>query len=381
VETTSVADEARRQRALVAMAVAALGCASLLPGPTTAESEAAPAESQFYGPLRSRDLTPFGYLRLDMRPAFTGDVAPGRWAVETEFGFQNTWAVSEPVERYLRSRPSRGDLGEADVVAIRGLPGDNFLVDLELAELGFTVHRQFTPHWGAFAVITGVAYGGGALDGLIEQTHSALGVSHMGRRGLSRDQFNVVMDLESLRYASLDAGAHSGLLDPTLGVRYSGLRLPEPWSVVLEAAIKIPVAGERRFLSTGRSDAGVQASVMRRGSRHAFYASLVAVDYAGSRGVFAAEGRTVPTVVAGFESHLAPRWHSIVQLYASPSLYDRDVTRLDELTSNKYLLSAGLRYHRGSQLFTAAVTENLAHMDNTPDVGFQLGWAYRPASR
>jgi hypothetical protein len=316
-----------------------------------------------------------------MRPAFTTDVAPGRWAVEAEFGVQNTWAVSEPVKRYLRSFPERRALDAADVSAIRALPGANFLVDLELAELGFTLHRQFTPQWGGFAAFTGVVYGGGLLDGLVEQTHSALGASHMGRRGLRRDQFNVVLDLESLQYASLDRGSRSGVLDPTLGLRYSGARLPQPWTLVLEAAVKVPLAGERELLSTGRTDVGLQASVMRRGERHAFYASVAAVDYAGSDGRFPAEGRVVPTIVTGIESHLTTRWHSILQMYASPSLFGSDVTRLDELTSNKYLLSAGLRYHRGSQLLTLAVTENLAHMDNTPDVGFQVGWAYRPRSR
>ena len=374
-----MADRAGRHRALGTLASVALCCACCTaPDDARAEPDLTSWLPTYYGPLRARDLTPFGYLRLDMRPAFTSDVAPGRWAFETELSFQNTWAVSEPVKRYIRSFPARRELGAADVRAIEALPGENFLVDLELAEFGLTLHRQFMPEWGAFAVITGVVYGGGALDGLVEQTHSALGLSHMGRRGLRRDRFNVVLDLESLQYASLDSGSRSGLLDPTLGVRYSGVRLPQPWSLVLEAAAKVPLGGERRFLSTGRTDVGLQASLMRRGTRHAFYASVAVVDYAGSGGRFPAEGRVVPTVVAGVESHLTARWHSIVQAYASPSLYGRDVTQLDELTSNKYLLSAGLRYHRGSQLFTVAVTENLAHMDNTPDVGFQVGWAYRP---
>ena len=90
---------------------------------------------QFYGPLRARDLTPFGYLRLDMRPAFSGEIAPGKWAVESELGYQNTWATSDAVERYLRDLPARRNLSGADVAAIRQLPGENYLVDLELLEL------------------------------------------------------------------------------------------------------------------------------------------------------------------------------------------------------------------------------------------------------
>ena len=58
-------------------------------------SKAARAEeSDFYGLLRSRDLTPFGFLRLDMRPAHAVAIEPGSWAFETELGYQNTWALS-----------------------------------------------------------------------------------------------------------------------------------------------------------------------------------------------------------------------------------------------------------------------------------------------
>ncbi len=338
-----------------------------------------PLESrqQFYGPLRARDLTPFGYLRLDMRPAFAGSIELGRWAIDTEFAYQNTWALSGPVERYLRSRPRR-NLTADDVVALRALPGENYLVDLELGEFDVTLHRQLTPAWGAYVVVAAAVYGGGALDGIIEQVHLALGLSQAGRHGLKRDQFNIVMDLESLQYVQLDGHSRSGLLDPTFGLRYSGLRLPEPWSLALEGAVKVPVAGHRNFLSTGRADVGLQASLARRGSNHAVYASLGVVDYGGSESDAQPEARIVPTLVLGLDSHLTGRLHSIVQLYASPSLYDSRDTRLGELTSPKYQLSLGLRYRREAQLFTFAVTENLANMNNTPDVGFQLGWTYWP---
>jgi hypothetical protein len=356
-------------------------CGVALSDPAVAEAAATAPVQQFYGPLRARDLTPFGYLRLDMRPAFTDEVTPGHWAIETEIAYQNTWALSDGVEHYLASLPDRRDLTEQNVADIRALPGENFLVDLELAQLDLTLHRQFTADWGAYLVVSAAAYGGGALDGVIEQVHSTFGMSQMGRRGVERDQMNVVMDLDSLQYVLLDSGSRSGLLDPTVGVRYSGLRLPAPWQAALEAAVKVPVAGERELLSTGRADVGVQASFMRRGEIHALYGSLAIVDYAGSDSELQPGRRIVPTIVLGVESHLTATWHAVVQAYASPSLYGTDDTHLDELTSNKYLLSLGLRYHRGAHLLSFAVTENVANMDNTPDVGFQVGWAYRPQKK
>ena len=38
-------------------------------------------DGQLYGLLRTRDLTPFGFLRLDMRPAHAVSIEPGSWAI------------------------------------------------------------------------------------------------------------------------------------------------------------------------------------------------------------------------------------------------------------------------------------------------------------
>ncbi|HEX9207181.1 MAG TPA: DUF3187 family protein [Steroidobacteraceae bacterium] len=355
--------------------------AASLAWPVTASAdskETAAAAQTFYGPLRARDLSPFGFLRLDMRPTFAGSLGPGKWAVETELAYQNTWALSDGVQQYLQSREGRRDLTAADVAAIAALPGENYLVDMELMEFDVTLHRQLTPAWGAYLILSGVAYGDGVFDGMIEQFHSAFGISNRGRESVTRGQINLLFDLDSVQSASLDAGHHSGLLDPTLGLRYTGIELPAPWSLALEVAAKVPVGGTRDWLSTGRTDVGAQASLMRRGTRHAFFSSLSLVDYAGSDQELHPDAEVVPTLVVGVDSHLTGRTHSIVQFYASPSVFGAAQTRLEELTADKYLVSLGLRYHYGAHLVSFAVTENLANYDNTPDLALQLGYAYRP---
>jgi hypothetical protein len=155
--------------------------------------------------------------------------------------------------------------------------------------------------------------------------------------------------------------------------------LPTPWTLALEGAVKLPVAGQRTWLSTGRADFGLQASLMRRGPRHAVIGTFSLVDYAGSDSRMQPDERLLPTVVVGLDSHLTRHMHSILQFYASPSVYDHGDTQVEALRANKYQLSFGLRYHRGGHLLTIAVTENVANFNNTPDVGLQLGWAYRPA--
>jgi hypothetical protein len=62
---------------------------AVLRGPTHCRPR--PRRARSNGLLRSRDLSPFGGLRLDMRPAHAVSIEPGSWAIETELGYQNTW--------------------------------------------------------------------------------------------------------------------------------------------------------------------------------------------------------------------------------------------------------------------------------------------------
>jgi len=338
----------------------------------------AAGDTGFYGPLRARDLTPFGFLRLDMRPVLAGFGEPGDWAVATELAYQNTWALSPETEEYLTGLPGRRELGSAEFQAIRDLPGENYLIDQELAQIDVTLYYQVSRAWSAYLILSGATYQGGFLDGLIEQFHDTLGFSNFGRPAARRNDVNILLDLKSSRYAAYDAPTSGGLLDPTLGVRYSGIAMPENWKLVLEAAAKVPVAGRREMLSSGRVDFGVQATLQRYWQRQAFYANLSGVYYAGTGGFIPSDAQVIPTLVLGYELKLSTRTNAIVQGYASPSIYTRDDTDLDELTAAKFQLSLGVHHRRGAQLFTFAATENLQNFNNTPDLGFQLGWAYIP---
>ena len=140
-------------------------------------STAMAQEGTFYGLLRSRDLSPFGNLRLDMRPAHAVNIETGQWVFETELGYQNTWALSPAVEDYLVGLESTGRrrIGPAEVQAIQDLPGENYLLDLESATLDVTLHYKFADHWSAYAILTAISYQGGFLDDSIEHFHQTFG--------------------------------------------------------------------------------------------------------------------------------------------------------------------------------------------------------------
>ena len=340
-------------------------------------------DGRFYGMLRTRDLTPFGFLRLDMRPAHAISIESHSWAVEAELGYQNTWALSRNVEKYLTELEASGrrEIGPAEIQAIRDLPGENYLLDVESATLDFTLHYKLSSQWSLYAIATAVSYHGGFLDSGIEKFHDTFGFSTFGRPAVSRNDTNLIYDLKGSQVTLLGAPKTQGFMDPTFGLRYSGFKLPGRWQMSVETAVKVPLQGERLLLSTGRTDYGLQASVRRLGSRNALHIDLAAVYYAGEDLPSPHDAQIVPTLIVGWERQLTGRTNFNLQGYASRSVYRREQTDLDELLSDKFQLSLGLRHRFDCCVASFAVTENLQNLNNTPDIGFQAGFAWVPKLR
>jgi hypothetical protein len=343
---------------------------------------AAPATAaDFYGLLPARDLSPFGFLRLDMRAANPVPVEPGRWTIETEFATQNTWAMSPAVEEFLTGLESSGrrGLGETELARIRDLPGENYLIDLEMTAVDMTVRYQFTPRLSGYLIASAVSYDRGFLDSTIERFHETFGLSSFGRPAVERNSVHLIYDLKSASYASLGRSpTNGGLLDPTFGLRYSGIQLGRSWQLSFEGAVKVAVDGERELLSTGRSDYGLQAAAQWRGARQAFYANASAVYYSGGGFLVEHERQIVPTLVLGYEYALTANTNLNIQGYVSTSAYSERETDLDELLGNKYLITAGFRHRRDNLLISFGLTENMQNINNTPDVGVQFGVTWIP---
>jgi len=363
-------------RAAAALLALIAGCTGIVvPGAARAE------EGRFYGMLRERDLSPFGFLRLDMRPAHAVSIEPHSFAIEMELGYQNTWALSPNVEKFLTTRESAGrhDLGPADIEAIRNLPGENYLVDLESATLDVGVHYKLSSQWTLYGFATWVSYQGGFMDSSIEQFHDAVGFSSFGRPAVARNQANIVLDLKGAQVTLLNVPETQGFTDPIFGLRYGGIDLPGRWDMSVEVATKVPLEGERMLLSTGHTDYGMQASVRHLGSRNAVHVDLSAVYYAGESMPVPQDEQIVPTVVIGWEHQMTARTNFNLQGYASRSVYTHEQTDLDDLLDDKYQLSLGIRHRFDCCLVSFGVTENLQNLNNTPDIGFQLGFAWLPA--
>ncbi len=364
----------RSAGAVCARRIALLCLLLAFAAPVSAGDDDAPSERPFFGLLRMRDLTPFGFRRLDMRPSQAAFAPANAASIEVDVGYQNTWSLSHGVDEYLRARTRRAPITEADAAAIRALPGENYLFDLELGLIDIAFNYKLTERWGAYAVLSAAQYTGGFLDGFVEGFHDSFGLSNATRPKVTRNQINLLLNLRGEQINQLDMAGNSGVLDPVFGLRYTFARSPGFGNLVLETAVKVPLGRDGAF-STNRFDAGVQLTAQAFLRRHAFYASGALVYYAGSPQPVQ-DPMWVPTGIVGYEYRWLADDNVVVQVYTSRSVFTARQTELAELRANKFLLSLGLRHRIGRSALTFALTENLRNFNNTPDIGFQLGYGY-----
>jgi len=337
---------------------------AVLPAP-----KAAMAETELIGPLRIRDMTPFNLLRLDMLPAHAVTADAGTWAVEADLSYTNTFVMSDNVADYLRRRHTHASLTPADVDAILGPGQDAYYVDGEYGLLDLTFHYGLTGRTSVYLTLQAYSFTDGFLDGTIENFHRAFGLGTEGRDLVARNQVRTGGSLNGARTVFLDPPRKGGLGDPVAGLRHTWT-FGRRWGLVLDGAAKAALRGERSLLSTGTNDLGLQASVQGKFSRQGLYFSTSLVRTDGRVLGVRLGSRVVPTVMGAYELGLTRRTNAILQLYASESTV-RDTT-IDEIKADKYQASLGLRSRRGHSIYAFAVTENLGHYENTPDVGVSL---------
>ena len=324
---------------------------------------------QTLGLMRVRDMTPFGLNRLDMLPAHAVEARPGTFACELNFTYQNTWALSRNVDRYLERRGGeRRDIGPEDVAAILALPGDAYMIDGEFGLADLTLHYRFSDHLGGYATIPYYYFGHGFLDTTIEGFHDGIGISNAGRNYVPHDRFTAVAHLGQLEFAATEA-PESEFGDPVVGLRWSLVDAPARWNLIAEGAVKIAWRDERRLVTTGADDYGLQLSLQRFFRRNALYLSLSTVWF-GSPDPALADDQWLPTLVAGWETRVTRRLNFIAQIYASRSVVQN--TDLEELSDDKFQATVGLQWLYRGNVLRFGITENLVNYDNTPDVGVNL---------
>jgi hypothetical protein len=326
------------------------------------------------GPLRERDLMAFHLPRLEMMPTESSAAIGSGWSVEAELTHVNTYAMSGNVLDYLARRGGRKPVTARDAAALLAMRGDFFYADGEFDQLAPTVQYKFNRCASVFLSWPVLSYGGGILDTLIENFHHTLGLGNGNREIVRRNEFNVIYRVGRDQVVERGAPA-GGLSDPVAGIRYRLLPPSSRWDLIVAGAVKIATRS-RSALSTGASDVGLQLALHRTFRRQGFYLDLSAVHLGGVLPDRRVDRRTLPSFVAAYELGLTRKTSVVAQFYVSPSVFRR--AQVADLRPPRYEVLAGLRSRRGPLTWHVALIENIIHLENTPDVGAQLGatWGF-----
>jgi hypothetical protein len=349
--------------AVVPAMMAVLSC-----GPLRAEAPPAAPEYALLGPLRARDVMAFHLPRLEMTPTESSAAIGAGWSLEAELTYVNTFAMSGNVLTYLGRRGGRKPVTRVDAATLLALPGDLFYVDGEFAQLTPTVRYAIDRRTSVFLSWPVLSFGGGIFDSVIEGFHHGLGLGNGNRELVTRNEFNVLYRVGRDQVVERGAPA-GGLSDPIAGVRRRLLPSASGWDLIAAGAVKVATRS-RSALSTGTSDAGIQLALHRILRRQAFYLDLSAVRF-GSVPDRRVDRRGLASFVAAYELGLTRRTSAVAQVYTSPSVFRR--TQVAELRQRRYQVLAGLRSRRGPLTWNLSFIENVIHLENTPDVGAQLG--------
>ena len=333
-------------------------------------------ENSLGAPFRIRDYTFPSFLVLGFAPAPAAPLGRGHSAVEFHYSVTSNFQVSPEVEDYLKQSRggARRPLDDADVAFILGLPqGQSYYIDGEFSMTEFVVHWGLTERLDLGVGVNYIHYGGGLLDGFIFDVHDAAGVGQQGRDYVSDDYVQVVLGRDGGRdVVLLDRPTDGGLSDPGIFLRYA-FPGKDGWNFNFATGIKIPLADENKFLSTGSWDIGFQLVIDKRFTSDALILNLGAV----LPGEFKQTNFNPPTLpfINVNWIHRYKDWTNtrfFLQAFLAEHPYRELVD--SELSDLEIQLTAGLKWDTSLGIIGLGLTENFLNFDNTPDIALHLTW-------
>ncbi|MBI4240443.1 MAG: DUF3187 family protein [Candidatus Rokubacteria bacterium] len=328
------------------------------------------------GPIRIRNQFPLSLHFLSFPAESAALLARGEWRVGFDLTTSNIFvdSLDGDVLRPAGRRSLRQDEFEALIAS--GPNRDRFLFDGEVVRGSFAIASGLGRRLEAGVEIPYVYLGGGSLDGLIEGFHQRFGFDQAGRDRYPRDELQVALHLDGQTLFVSDAGGTSGAAEPVLSGKWlildHGQRRP---AMALRVAVKPPVGGER-LMTSGHWDAGINLVLDKHWKRQSAYLNvgyIVPGSWSLLPGLRIANSLSV---LLAYERCVGSRASIVLQNLIHTSFLT-DATDTD-LADPSHELTAGVKWEaKPGVSVSAAITENYATFDSSPDIGFHVGMASR----
>ena len=328
-------------------------------------------------PFGVRDYSFPDFLILGFAAAASAPLGRGHSAYEMHYSVVNDHQVSPAVANYLIGihGGDRRSLTSTDIDFILSLPkGESYYIDGEVSMLEFTTYWGLTNDLDFGINVNFIAYGGGFLDSTIYDFHDNLDLGQHSRDQVIDNDFLVVLGLQPGNpLVFLKPPTSGGLSDPSFFLRYAFPDDYKGWNFNLTTGLKVPLADEDVFLSTGSWDAGFQFIADKRYLRDAFIINA-GIVYPGDIKKHNMDLSSLPFVnlswLHGFEGQMRKRFF-LQMLFSEHPFHETVNTQLSDI---QFQITAGLKYDTSVGVIGIGFTENILNFNNTPDLGLHFTW-------
>jgi hypothetical protein len=305
-------------------------------------------------PFQTRNQNPL--IQIFGLPAI-GDarvLPPGKYAAGLYFDLANSYTVSGGV-------------------------AESLLLDGESYRFNLILKGGLTDGFEAGIELPWLAYGGGTIDGFIEDWHQFFGLPNGGRNSAPNNRLRYQYTRNGLSRLDI-RDAHSGIGDLmfTGGWQFYG-DTKSPQAASLRAAVKVPTGDSATLIGSGSTDLSLWA-IGRSDYQLSFGRATL---YGAVGGMYLTRGDVLPDLQANWVAFgslgagLSP-WEVIaftIQLDASTPFYHG--SRLNAVSGNTLGLMIGGSLALGSKTtLELGVMEDLA-VGTFPDVTFHMGLTHR----
>lgn len=334
-------------------------------------SGASAEEFEFSGPLRFADQFLLTASTLAVEPLPIEVLETDGWQAEIAVSMGNTFTRSRSLQLALEARTQRLPVTPEFLEQVgreSELGEPLFFIDGETLRTELRLRKGLRKDLEIEIRVPFVDRNGGWMDSLVEKFHSVLNLDQDGRFGVPRDDSSLFLTLGEGLFAA-PPGSSLTLADPLVALRSRKPLRRQGRHLVWDLAVKIPLADEDSLAGTGTIDMAAQVQRSSCSMKRCGFAALN-LRHLGRWQELGLSSRLVPGAYAGLEQ----RWRGlswVVQLMiAGSALHGIEIVDLDAET---WQLSLGLHKKLGrAHAITAAVTENVAHFENGPDLTFHL---------
>lgn len=250
---------------------------------------------------------------------------------------------------------------------VDGDAGESLRLDGEALRLGFTLARARGP-WRFSAELPLLATGGGELDAVIENWHSAFGLPNGGRETLPRGDYRYQYQRGAETLLDVDRG-HDGLGDLRLGAGYCGE------TRCLRSMLQLPTGDADQLLGGGLGLAvwAEQSLAFADGWSGMLAAGLSGVRADGPLETMQRE--FIPFGWASLGYSFTERWALGAQFTLHGALY-KD-SELDGLSQTGGQLGVGLRYRSATAGEWWLGFQEDPLTESSPDFSIHAAFAWR----